>query len=81
MIDKEQAAKLLSEKKQPGPTSRFTKEVMAARVKEQKLRASTAYGMAGRALRRLHPDDFDMLYRTALEQQDAKRGPLPGDQA
>ena len=82
-IDKEQAKQLLSltsASTRRGPMPRYSKEVAAARQKEKKDRTGKAWISAARAMRTLHPDEWDMLYETAVEQINFERGPLPGDE-
>ena len=48
-----------------------------ARGTEQSRRNGAANSLAASALRILHPEEHAELYRQALEQINAERGPLP----
>jgi hypothetical protein len=55
-------------------------EVRLARIREQRARAGTAQSRAKTALTKLHAEDYRSLWRQAVLEVDAERGPLPGDE-
>lgn len=81
MLSKEKAAALLAEPPTSGrgAEKRWSPEIREARRKIMNQRRSRARDRAVSALARLHPEDFRVLYDTALSEINTKDGPLPGD--
>lgn len=59
---------------------KFDPEVSKAREKDRRGRSAHARSRAVTALCIAFPDEYRQLYLAALEEVNAERGPLPGDE-
>jgi hypothetical protein len=71
--------KILKDRKKNTRLAAYPPEVRKERQREQMRRRSQVYEMTISAIRELHREEWDELFRQAKKKVEHEAGPLPGD--